>query len=141
MGNYLFNTGVLVEELERAARFGETDFGGHVLPHLIHNYHVHAYDFSANFVPGVLPHEESAYWRDVGSLEAYVNAHLDILGNAPLFNLQNPHWPIQPAVAVPKRAFGERLRIQQAREVHNSLSQVVGNVFPPQWDVMQIGNA
>lgn len=141
MGNYLFNTRVLVDELERAARFGETDFAGHLLPRLLHHYHVHAYDFSGNIVPGLLPHEEEAYWRDVGTLEAYVNAHRDILGNAPLFNLQNPHWPIQPASTAMQQVFGDRRRLQQAREVYSSLAQVVGGVFPPQWDVMQPGNA
>jgi len=141
MGNYLFNTGVLVEELERAARFAETDFGAHLLPRLIPNYHVHAYDFSGNIVPGLLPHEEPAYWRDVGTLEDYVHAHRDILGSAPIFDLQNPLWPIQPAARTPQRVFGDRRRLQQAREVRSSLAQVVGNVFPPQWDVMQTGNA
>ncbi|MBI5890041.1 MAG: NTP transferase domain-containing protein [Nitrosomonadales bacterium] len=140
MGNYLFDAGVLVEELERAERFGETDFGAHLLPRLIHNYRVHAYDFSGNTVPGVRPYEEPAYWRDIGTLEAYVNAHRDILGNAPLFNLQNPHWPLHPALPGAPVASGER-RFQQAREVRNSLAQVVGNVFPPHWDVMQTGNA
>ena len=141
MGNYLFNAGVLVEELERAARFGETDFGSHLLPRLIHHYQVHAYDYSGNVVPGVLPHEEPAYWRDIGTLEDYVNAHRDILGSAPLFNLQNPRWPIQPAAKAQQQAFGDRRRLQQAREVCSSLAQVVGNVFPPQWDVMQTGHA
>ena len=96
MGNYLFNTEVLMESLELAVREGETDFGMHILPRLIHNYNVHAYDFAENIVPGVQPHEEQAYWRDVGTLEAYIAAHQDIAGSAPRFNLHNLRWPILP---------------------------------------------
>ncbi|MDD2701460.1 MAG: sugar phosphate nucleotidyltransferase [Sideroxydans sp.] len=97
MGNYLFETNVLVEALEQAARCGETDFGSHLLPRLIHSHRVHAYDFSSNHVPGALPHEEQSYWRDVGTLDAYMEAHIDVTGENPRFNLHNPHWPLRPA--------------------------------------------
>ena len=97
MGNYLFNANVLVDELEQAARRGETDFGSHVLPRLINSHQVHAYDFANNNVPGIRQHEERAYWRDVGTLEAYAAARRDIVGSVPRFNLQNPRWPILPA--------------------------------------------
>jgi glucose-1-phosphate adenylyltransferase len=96
MGNYLFNTEALIESLEQAFREGETDFGMHILPRLIHSHHVHAYDFAENIIPGVQAHEEQAYWRDVGTLEAYIAAHQDITGHAPRFNLHNQHWPVLP---------------------------------------------
>ncbi|HLP98614.1 MAG TPA: sugar phosphate nucleotidyltransferase [Sideroxyarcus sp.] len=107
MGNYLFDTGVLVTALEQAARCGETDFGRHVLPRLIRSHRAHAYDFSDNCIPGVQPHEEPAYWRDVGTLDAYMDAHLDVAGNAPRFNLHNPHWPIRSARPARSPATGQ----------------------------------
>lgn len=94
MGNYLFHPAVLGEALRAAAQHGETDFGQHVLPRLIHERKVYAYDFARNRVPGAAPHEEPAYWRDVGSIESYVAAHLDMLGPAPRFRFDNPQWPI-----------------------------------------------
>ncbi len=96
MGNYLFDTGVLMESLEHAARSGETDFGKHILPRLIQTHQVHAYDFCDNCVPGTEPYEERAYWRDVGTLDAYAAAQQDILGSMPRFNLHNQQWPILP---------------------------------------------
>jgi len=96
MGNYLFNTEILIECLEHAFLQDETDFGKHILPRLIHSHNVYAYDFAENYVPGIQPYEEQAYWRDVGTLEAYVAAHQDIAGDSPRFNLQNPHWPLLP---------------------------------------------
>ena len=97
MGNYLFNTETLVESMEQALRVGETDFGKHILPRLIRSHHVHAYDFTENLIPGIRAYEEQAYWRDVGTLAAYVTAHQDMLGQAPRFSLHNPYWPILPA--------------------------------------------
>ena len=56
-----------------------------------------AYDFLTNEVPGSKPHEEQGYWRDVGTIGAYWQAHMDLLGAAPLFDLDNPQWPILTA--------------------------------------------
>jgi glucose-1-phosphate adenylyltransferase len=53
-----------------------------------------AYDFTTNQVPGLQPYEERAYWRDVGTIDAYFEAHLDTLGATPRFQLTNPLWPI-----------------------------------------------
>lgn len=94
MGNYLFNTDVLIEALEETHQRGETDFGRHVLPRLMTSHRLFAYDFSSNEVPGVKAYEEANYWRDVGSLDAYFAAHQDMLGIAPKFDTFNPHWPI-----------------------------------------------
>ena len=96
MGNYLFDPAVLVESLVQAARRGETDFGKHILPRLIDSHHVHAYDFSENSVPGIQPYEERAYWRDVGTLDAFAAAQQDMQCAQPRINLHNPHWPILP---------------------------------------------
>ncbi len=94
MGNYLFNARVLVRALRDACQRGEFDFGRHVLPRLIHEHRVLAYDFSRNVVPGVRAHEERAYWRDVGTVEAYMAAKRDLLGTKPRFELKNRAWPI-----------------------------------------------
>lgn len=96
MGNYLFRPETLRRALSDAALRGEHDFGRHVLPRLVATHRVCAYDFSQSKVPGELPHEESAYWRDVGTVEAYVAAHWDLLGPRPRFRLDNPHWPLLP---------------------------------------------
>ena len=95
MGNYLFNAPALVELLEAANRRGETDFGCHIMPRLRHSYRAFAYDFSGNKVPGVQPYEERAYWRDIGTIEAYKAAQRDVLDPLPRFSLVNPNWPIR----------------------------------------------
>jgi len=97
IGNYLFNTEVLLASLKGAAQRGETDFGMNLLPELIRNYQLCAYDLATNRVPGAKPYEEPGYWRDIGSLEAYVDAAHEITGKKhPRFSLHNPNWPILP---------------------------------------------
>ncbi|WP_303900833.1 glucose-1-phosphate adenylyltransferase [Thiohalomonas denitrificans] len=95
MGNYLFSRDALVQALEEAHRRGEKDFGRDVIPRLLGDKKVYAYDFSSNRVPGVKEYEERAYWRDVGSIRAYWHAHQDLLGSQPRFDLFNPFWPIR----------------------------------------------
>ncbi|MCZ7563482.1 MAG: glucose-1-phosphate adenylyltransferase [Burkholderiales bacterium] len=95
MGNYLFNAQVLRSALGEAREQGGTDFGRHVLPRMLATHRLYAYDFATNVVPGVRAYEEPAYWRDVGSLEAYFEAHQDLLGAEPRFDTHNPLWPIQ----------------------------------------------
>jgi glucose-1-phosphate adenylyltransferase len=94
MGNYLFRTETLLEALSDAKRLGESDFGGHVLPRLLSMHRLYAYNFAENRVPGIKPYEETPYWRDVGTLEAYFEAHQDVLGIEPRFDAFNPEWPI-----------------------------------------------
>jgi glucose-1-phosphate adenylyltransferase len=92
MGNYLFDTDVLLQALREAKQRGETDFGSHILPRLIHSHKVHAYNFADNSIPGIRDYEEPGYWRDVGTLDAYYAANQDVLGDTPRFNLYNPQW-------------------------------------------------
>ncbi len=95
MGNYLFDANLLVKVLEEdAAQPGSHDFGRDILPRLIKKHRVVAYNFRRNVVRGIKPYEEPAYWRDVGTLEAYWQAHMDMLGPTPLLDLRNDHWPI-----------------------------------------------
>lgn len=94
MGNYLFDADLLRTALEEAHAKGHIDFGHHVLPHLSKDHRVFAYDFSTNVVPDTKPYEEKNYWRDVGTLDTYFEAHQDMLGLEPRFDLFNPQWPI-----------------------------------------------
>ncbi len=95
MGNYLFDTDVLFRVLDQdAARPGSHDFGRDIIPNLMTNHRVFAYNFLENETPGVQSYEERGYWRDVGTLDAYWQAHMDILGEYPIFDLRNTQWPI-----------------------------------------------
>jgi glucose-1-phosphate adenylyltransferase len=94
MGNYLFDSAVLLAHLERMHQRGETDFGAHVLPAMVAQERVLAYDFAGNVVPGIQSWEERGYWRDVGTVDAYYRAHLDTRGARPRFRLANRLWPI-----------------------------------------------
>jgi len=95
MGNYVFDTNVLVDALRKDAADEDSrhDMGGNIIPMLVADGAAQAYDFNTNKVPGALP-EDAAYWRDVGSLDAYFDAHMDLCAVQPLFNLYNDRWPI-----------------------------------------------
>ncbi|MCC7123686.1 MAG: glucose-1-phosphate adenylyltransferase [Acidobacteria bacterium] len=95
MGNYLFDTRVLVDALREANARGEHDFGSHVLPRLIRTQPVYAYDFTRNRVPGLRSYEALGYWRDVGTIDAYFAASMDLLGATPRLDLTNPEWPLR----------------------------------------------
>jgi glucose-1-phosphate adenylyltransferase len=96
MGNYLFNRRILAASLlDDARRSTEHDFGRSIIPELVPSRRVFAYDFQTNEVPGVKPYEEPGYWRDVGTIDAYWQAHMDLLGEAPRFDLDNREWPIR----------------------------------------------
>ena len=95
MGNYVFDTNVLADALRKDAADDDSrhDIGGNIIPMLVRDGCAQAYDFSTNKVPGALP-EDAAYWRDVGSLDAYFDAHMDLCAVQPAFNLYNDRWPI-----------------------------------------------
>ncbi len=98
MGNYLFRPAVLMEALEtNASRNAAHDFARDIIPALIPDHRVYAYDFRQNRIPGVVTGGDPAYWRDVGTVEAYFDAHMEILGERPPLNLRNRHWPIRTA--------------------------------------------
>lgn len=115
MGNYLFNTPVLRKVLEESQRRGEHDFGKEVLPNMLETHRLFAYDFATNQVPGAKPYEEPAYWRDVGTIEAYWKAHQDIIGPKPRFDLFCSRWPIRSY-----RYDGPAANIVGG-EIHNSI--------------------
>jgi glucose-1-phosphate adenylyltransferase len=95
MGIYVFGTDVLVEALrEDAADDGSRhDMGGDILPMLVRQGAAQVYDFLDNSVPGADP-RDAGYWRDVGTLDSYFDAHMDLCAVHPIFNLYNDKWPI-----------------------------------------------
>jgi glucose-1-phosphate adenylyltransferase len=97
MGNYIFNKDILTEALAKTQRKRQHDFGAHVIPGLVETKKVFAYDFATNIIPGTMPYEEKGYWRDVGTIKAYFDTHRDMLGEAPLLDLNNALWPIHPS--------------------------------------------
>lgn len=94
MGNYLFKADVLREALIEAKSRGETDFGHDILPKLMKSHKLYAYNFGANKVPGLKPYEEQGYWRDIGTIDAYMAAHADVIGLEPRLDVFNTEWPI-----------------------------------------------
>jgi glucose-1-phosphate adenylyltransferase len=98
MGNYIFSARTLLRELHAdSLRDGSThDFGYDILPSLLGRVPMYAYDFQANRIPGESG-DSPAYWRDVGTLEAYHEAHMDLCGLVPSLNLYNRRWPIRTA--------------------------------------------
>jgi glucose-1-phosphate adenylyltransferase len=95
MGNYIFDTDVLVRALREANERGEHDFGRHVLPRLVRSHGVYAYDFDTNTIPGMRDYEEAGYWRDVGTIDTYFDANMDTQGREPRLNLFNPQWTVR----------------------------------------------
>ena len=95
MGNYVFSTEVLLDLVRQDAMRDDSkhDIGGDFIPALVDAGVAHVYDFTRNHVPGVTDREH-AYWRDVGTLDSYFEAHMDLVSVDPVFNLYNEDWPI-----------------------------------------------
>ena len=95
MGIYVFTASTLVEAVteDAADRSSRHDLGGDIVPLLVSRGEAHVYDFLSNDVPGA-SEEERGYWRDVGTLDSYYDAHMDLISTVPAFNLYNHAWPI-----------------------------------------------
>ena len=95
MGNYVFTTEALMEAVsaDAADEDSKHDIGGNIIPMLVARDEADVYDFAANEVPGATDRDRS-YWRDVGTLDAYYDAHMDLTSVEPIFNLYNQEWPI-----------------------------------------------
>jgi glucose-1-phosphate adenylyltransferase len=98
MGNYIFSTRTLLRELhaDAAREDSSHDFGRDVLPRLVNRVDMFAYDFQTNQIPGERVNA-TAYWRDVGTLDAYYEAHMDLRAVSPELNLYNREWPLRTA--------------------------------------------
>jgi glucose-1-phosphate adenylyltransferase len=95
MGNYVFTTDALLEALrvDAADENSVHDMGGSIMPMMAGAGDAYVYDFSSNVVPGETERDHG-YWRDVGTLDAYYDAHMDLVSVSPIFNLYNDRWPI-----------------------------------------------
>ena len=95
MGNYIFTTEALVEALRADADDPTSvhDMGGSIMPWMVAAERAWVYDFNANVVPGS-EERDRAYWRDVGTMDAYYDANMDLVNVHPVFNLYNQAWPI-----------------------------------------------
>ena len=95
MGNYVFDADTLVAALEADANDPDSrhDIGGDLIPRLVKENRAHVYDYSTNRVPGDTELQRG-YWRDVGTLDAYFDANMDLVQPLPRFSLYNDSWPI-----------------------------------------------
>ncbi len=95
MGNYVFTTEALMESVTRDAPDEESahDMGGDIVPDFVARGSACAYDFADTSVPGATDRDRG-YWRDVGTLDSYFDAHMDLTSIHPVFNLYNYDWPI-----------------------------------------------
>src|SRR5438067_2895265 len=117
MGNYVFSTRTLVNAVTQDANDDASahDLGGSIVPQLVAAGDASVYDFTTNEVPGASA-ADRGYWRDVGELDAYYDAHMDLISPVPAFNLYNQEWPIYswhrplpPAKIVVDERSGEAL--------------------------------
>jgi glucose-1-phosphate adenylyltransferase len=95
MGNYVFGAEALIEALTMDAEDegSKHDLGGDIIPMMVERGEAEVYDFTRNEVPGATDRDRG-YWRDVGTLDAYYDAHMDLISVDPIFNLYNRQWPI-----------------------------------------------
>jgi len=96
MGNYVFDADALVAAVEadgESATSGH-DMGGDIIPYFVQRGEAAYYDMKQNDVPGSSPRDRS-YWRDVGTIDSYFDAHMDLIATLPIFNLYNTDWPIR----------------------------------------------
>jgi glucose-1-phosphate adenylyltransferase len=115
MGNYVFTTDVLVDAVHRDAadESSKHDMGGSIVPIMVEQGAAAVYDFRDNVVPGQRECERG-YWRDVGTLDSYYEAHMDLISVDPNFSLYNRRWPI----------FTDQEPWPPARTVHGSAGRV-----------------
>lgn len=118
MGNYVFDVDALVQALvaDSDNERSRHDLGGDIIPMLVDSGQAYVYDFTRNEMPGSTERDK-AYWRDVGTLDAYYDAHMDLISVHPVFNLYNDRWPIytwNPPAPPAKFVFDDDRRRGQA---------------------------
>lgn len=96
MGNYIFTTDALIEALraDEDNPDSDHDMGGDIVPYFVGRGEANVYDFSRNTVPGATERDHG-YWRDVGTIDSYYEAHMDLISVHPIFNLYNHQWQIR----------------------------------------------
>jgi glucose-1-phosphate adenylyltransferase len=107
MGNYIFDTDALIEAVEADGELPTSnhDMGGDIIPYFVGRGEAGVYDMNRNDVPGSTPRDRY-YWRDVGTIDSFFDAHRDLISTLPIFNLYNTDWPIHSqAVNSPPAKF------------------------------------
>ncbi|MGB3732217.1 glucose-1-phosphate adenylyltransferase [Microbacterium sp.] len=96
MGNYVFDADALIDAVEADGESASSghDMGGDIVPYFVGRGEAGYYDMKQNDVPGSSPRDRS-YWRDVGTIDSYFDAHMDLISTLPIFNLYNTAWPIR----------------------------------------------
>ena len=122
MGNYVFNADALIAALEQDNQREDTnhDMGGDIIPFFVEKGECGVYDFSAHPVPGEAP-TTNRYWRDVGTLDSYYDAHMDLVAPIPEFDLYNREWPIYTRQHISPPAKFVKGEDGTQGEAHNSM--------------------
>lgn len=110
MGNYVFTAQALIDAIEHDGKLDESshDMGGDIIPYMVGRDDAGVYDFTFNEIPGATSRDKS-YWRDVGTIDSYFEAHMDLISVMPIFNLYNNEWPI----------FTQQINLPPAKFVHD----------------------
>jgi glucose-1-phosphate adenylyltransferase len=111
MGNYIFNAQALIEAIERDGENPDSshDMGGDIIPYFVSQGNAGVYDFEFNEIPGATDRDRS-YWRDVGTIDSYYDAHMDLISTMPIFNLYNAEWPV----------FNQQINLPPAKFIHDA---------------------
>ncbi len=122
MGNYVFTTDALLKALEDDAARLDTkhDMGGDIIPYFVERNDAAVYDFTMNDIPGATDRDRQ-YWRDVGTMDSYYDANMDLISPLPLFNLYNLQWPIYTRQSVSPPAKFVRSASGRPGEAHDSI--------------------
>lgn len=115
MGNYVFTASALKQALleDEKNENSAHDMGGDIIPYFVERGQAHVYDFMSNEVPGATERDHG-YWRDVGTIDSFYEAHMDLISVLPIFNLYNSHWPIHSTDAT---------NLPPAKFVQNGIAQ------------------
>ncbi len=110
MGNYVFSAQALIDAIEHDGTLETSshDMGGDIVPWMVAREDAGVYDFTYNEIPGSTERDHS-YWRDVGTIDSYYDAHMDLISVMPVFNLYNNEWPI----------FTQQINLPPAKFVHD----------------------
>lgn len=111
MGNYIFNAQSLIDAIESDAlnESSKHDMGGDIIPAFVEKGTCGVYDFTYNDIPGATERDKS-YWRDVGTLDSYYDAHMDLISTMPIFNLYNSDWPV----------YNQQINLAPAKFIHDA---------------------
>lgn len=111
MGNYIFNAQSLIDaiELDALNESSKHDMGGDIIPAFVQKGTCGVYDFTYNDIPGATERDKS-YWRDVGTLDSYYDAHMDLISTMPIFNLYNADWPV----------YNQQINLAPAKFIHDA---------------------